>query len=182
MFKHKYNNLRIYFESSTVISSLLWRLTNINTECTDFAALCSSSSADKFYTHADLIFQQDLTPADSATQTAKATTKCLLTMLLLWLTDQPNHQTWTPRGIWGILPKGRRQTPDAKRKWRLLSKQPWGLLTPHHGLPPCHTPLMQWFMLKERRVKKLTYFSGVGHLFYDPLHNIYCHIYKNFTL
>lgn len=138
MFKHKYNNLRIYFESSTVISSLLWRLTNINTECTDFAALCSSSSADKFYTHADLIFQQDLTPADSATQTAKATTKCLLTMLLLWLTDQPNHQTWTPRGIWGILPKGRRQTPDKKESEGCyqstlgsINTSPWITSMPH---------------------------------------------------
>lgn len=178
MFKHKYNNLRIYFESSTVISWLLWRLTNINTECTDFAALCSSSSADKFYTHANFLFQQDLTPADSATQTAKATTKCLLTMLLLWLTDRPNHPT---RNLGNIA---KRKTTNTRRKKKVKAaiKAPWGLLTPHHGLPPCHTPLMQWFMLKERRVKKRTYFSGVGHLFYDPLHNIYCHIYKNFTL
>ncbi len=49
-------------------------------------------SADQLFKNADLIFQQDLAPA----HTAKSTKSWLMTMMLVCLTGQQTHQTWTP--------------------------------------------------------------------------------------
>ncbi len=49
-------------------------------------------SADQLFKDADLIFQQDLAPA----HTAKSTKSWLMTMVLVYLTGQQTHQTWTP--------------------------------------------------------------------------------------
>ncbi len=49
-------------------------------------------SADQLFKDADFIFQQDLAPA----HTAKAP-KCMVNdMVLVCLTGQQTHQTWTP--------------------------------------------------------------------------------------
>ncbi len=48
-------------------------------------------SADQLFKDADFIFQQDLAPA----HTAKSTKSWLMTMVLVYLTGQQTHQTWT---------------------------------------------------------------------------------------
>ncbi len=48
-------------------------------------------SADQLFKNADLIFQQHLAPA----HTAKSTKSWLMTMVLVCLTGQQTHQTWT---------------------------------------------------------------------------------------
>ncbi len=49
-------------------------------------------SADKLFKDADFIFQQDLPPA----HTAKSTKSWLNDHVLVCLTGQQTHQTWTP--------------------------------------------------------------------------------------
>ncbi len=49
-------------------------------------------SADQIFKDADFILQQDLAPA----HTAKNTKSWLNTMVLVCLTGQQTHQTWTP--------------------------------------------------------------------------------------
>lgn len=182
MFKHKYNNLRIYFESSTVISSLLWRLTNINTECTDFAALWFFFLCWQVLYTCRFNFPAGLNTCWQCHTDCQSYYKMFANHVITVVDRPAKSSDLNPTRNLGNIAKRKTTNTRRKKKVKAAIKAPWGLLTPHHGLPPCHTPLMQWFMLKERRVKKLTYFSGVGHLFYDPLHNIYCHIYKNFTL
>ncbi len=71
-----------------------------------------------------------------------------VTMVLLCLIGQQIRLTWTPLRIYGVLSRGRWETPDPTMQitWRPLSKQP-GL--PLHlnsatgWLPPCYTALMQ---------------------------------------
>ncbi len=52
-------------------------------------------SADKLYGDADFIFQQDLAPA----HTAKGTGSWFNDHVLLCLTGQQTHQTWTPENL-----------------------------------------------------------------------------------
>ncbi len=49
-------------------------------------------SADQLFKDADFIFQQDLAPA----HTAKSTKSWLNDHVLVCLTGQQTHQTWTP--------------------------------------------------------------------------------------
>ncbi len=71
-----------------------------------------------------------------------------MTMVLLCLIGQQTRLTWTPERIYGILSRGRWETPDPTMEmtWRPLSKQP-GLslhLSSATGWsPPCHAALMQ---------------------------------------
>jgi len=77
-----------------------------------------------------------------------------MTMLLLCLIGQQTRLTWAPQRIYGVLSRGRWETPDPTMQmtWRPLSKQP-GLplhLSSATGwLPPYHAALMQSFMQKE---------------------------------
>ncbi len=48
-------------------------------------------SAEQLFKDADFIFQQDLAPA----HTAKSTRSWLNDHVLVWLTGQQTHQTWT---------------------------------------------------------------------------------------
>ncbi len=52
-------------------------------------------------------------------------------MVLVCLTGQQTHQTWTPKRIYGVLSRGKWETRDQKMQmsWRPLSKKP-GL--PYH--------------------------------------------------
>ncbi len=71
-----------------------------------------------------------------------------MTMVLLYLIGQKTYLTWTPYGIFGVLSRGKWETPDPTMQitWRPLSKQP-GLplhLSSATGWsPPCHAALMQ---------------------------------------
>ncbi len=49
-----------------------------------------------------------------------------MTMVLLCLIDQQTRLTWTPQRIYGVLSRGRWETPDTTTQmtWRPLSKQP----------------------------------------------------------
>ncbi len=53
---------------------------------------CMLPSAYQLFKDADLISQQDLAPA----HTSKSTKSLLMTMVLVCLTGQQTHQTWTP--------------------------------------------------------------------------------------
>ncbi len=79
-------------------------------------------SADKLYGDADLIFQQDLATA----HTAKVPNASSMTIVLLCLIGQQTRLTWTPQRIYGLLSRGRWETPDPTMQmtWRPLSKQP----------------------------------------------------------
>ncbi len=78
-------------------------------------------SADKLYKDADFIFQQDF--GSTLPKVPKAGS---MTMVSLCLIDQQTHQTWTPQRIYGVLSRGRWETPDPimQMSWRPLSKQP----------------------------------------------------------
>ncbi len=81
-------------------------------------------SADQLFKD-DFIFQQDLGPV----HTAKSTKSWLNDHVLVCLTGQQTHQTWTPSRIYGVLSRGKWETRDQKMQmnWRPLSKK--------HGLP-----------------------------------------------
>ncbi len=67
-----------------------------------------------------------------------------MTMVLLCLIGQQTQLTWTPSRIYGVLSRGKWETPDPTKQ--MISKQP-GLplhLSSATGWsPPCHAALMQ---------------------------------------
>ncbi len=70
-------------------------------------------SADQLFKDADFIFLQDLAPA----HTAKST-KSKMTMVLVCLTGQQTHQTWTSQRIYGVLSRGKWETKKTKKcRW-----------------------------------------------------------------
>ncbi len=79
-------------------------------------------SADQLFKDADFIFQQDLAPA----HTAENTKSWLNDHVLVCLTGQQTHQTWTPSRIYEVLSRGKLETRDQKMQmsWRPLSKKP----------------------------------------------------------
>ncbi len=83
-------------------------------------------SADQLFKDADFIFQQDLAPA----HTAKST------------------KSWLNERIYGVLSRGRWETPDPTMQmtWRPLSKKPglpYHLSSATNWSPPCHAELRQ---------------------------------------
>ncbi len=75
-------------------------------------------SADKFYGDADFIFQQDFSTLPNVPKASS------MTMALLCLIGQQTRLTWTPQRIYGVLSRGRWETPDptTQMTWRPLSK------------------------------------------------------------
>ncbi len=72
----------------------------------------------------------------------------LMTMVLVCLTSQQTHQTWTPERIYGVLSRGKLETRDQKMQmsWRPLSKKPglpYHLSSATNWSPPCHAELRQ---------------------------------------
>ncbi len=101
-------------------------------------------SADQFFKDADFIFQQDLAPA----HTAKSTKSWLNNHVLVCLTGQQTHQTWTPERVYGLLSRGKWETRDQKMQmsWRPLSKKPglpYHLSSATNWSPSCHAELRQ---------------------------------------
>ncbi len=86
-------------------------------------------AADKFYGEADFIFQQDFSTLPKVPKAGS------MTMVLLCLTDQQTRLTWTPQRIYGVLSRGRWETPDptTQMTWP-LSKATWASITPEQ----CH--------------------------------------------
>ncbi len=71
-----------------------------------------------------------------------------MTMVLLCLIGQQTHLTWTPYRIYGVLSRGRWETPDPtmQMSWRPLSKKPglpYHLSSATNWSPPCHAELRQ---------------------------------------
>ncbi len=87
-------------------------------------------AADKLYGEADFIFQQDFSTLPEVPKAGS------MTMVLLCLTDQQTRLTWTPQRIYGVLSRGRWETPDptTQMTWRSLSKTTWASITPEQ----CH--------------------------------------------
>ncbi len=89
-------------------------------------------SADQLFKDTDFIFQQDLAPA----HTAKSTKSWL--NVLVCLTGQKTHQTWTPERIenqWGIVKrKMRNKRPKNTDEPKDTVKETWASIPPHQ----CH--------------------------------------------
>ncbi len=71
-----------------------------------------------------------------------------MTMVLLCLIGQQTRLTWTPLRIYGVLSRGRWETPDPtmQMSWRPLSKKPglpYHLSSATNWSPPCHAELRQ---------------------------------------
>ncbi len=71
-----------------------------------------------------------------------------MTMVLLCLIGQQTRLTWTPSRIYGVLSRGRWETPDPTMQmtWRPLSKNPvlpYHLSSATNWSPPCHAELRQ---------------------------------------
>ncbi len=93
-----------------------------------------------------------------------------MTMVLLCLIGQQTRLTWTPQRIYGVLSRGRWETPDPTMQitWRPLSKQP-GL---HYtgAVPQLIVFTPHWCSNSYKRrpnqvlsAEKLTYFSEAWH-------------------
>ena len=81
---------------------------------------------------------------------------CVLTMVLLGLTDQPTGLTSTPQRICVVLSRGRWETPDPTTQMSLrpLSKQSWASITPqqyHRLITFMPRPLMKKSVQKYSR-------------------------------
>ncbi len=70
-------------------------------------------SADQLFKDADFIFQQDLAPAD----TAKSTKSWLNDHVLVCLTGQQTHQTWTHRESMGYCQEENEKQETKKYRW-----------------------------------------------------------------
>ncbi len=66
-----------------------------------------------------------------------------MTMVLLCLIDQQTRLTWTPYIIYGLLSRGRWETPDPTMQMTRRPKHPFHLSSATGSLPPCHAALMQ---------------------------------------
>ncbi len=67
-------------------------------------------------------------------------------MVLVCLTGQQTHQTWTPERIYGVLSRGKWETRDQKMQmsWSPLSNKPglpYHLSSATNWSPPCHAEL-----------------------------------------
>ncbi len=103
-------------------------------------------SADKLYGDADFIFQQDLAPAHTAKGTKSWFNDHGVT-LLVWPANSPDLNE-NPMRIYGVLSRGRWETPDPtmQMSWRPLSKKPglpYHLSSATNWSPPCHAELRQ---------------------------------------
>ncbi len=77
-----------------------------------------------------------------------------MSMVLLCLIGQQTRLTWTPKRIYGILSRGRWETPDPTMQmtWRTLSKQP--------GLP-LHLSSATWLIVSmPRRIDAVIHAKG----------------------
>ncbi len=86
--------------------------------------------------------QQDLAPA----HTAKSTKSWLNDHVLVCLTGQQTHKTWTPKRIYEVLSREKWETREQKMQmsWRTLSKKPglpYHLSSATNWSPPCHAEL-----------------------------------------
>ncbi len=88
-------------------------------------------SADKLYGDADFISSRTW-HLPTLPKVPKAGS---MTMVLLCSIGQQTRLTWTPKRIYGVLSRGRWETPDPTMQmtWRMLSKQPG--LPLHRAVP-----------------------------------------------
>ncbi len=99
--------------SSAGVGPLCFLKTNVTAPVYQNFGALHASSADQLFKDADFIFQQDLAPA----HTAKSTNSWLNEHVLVCLTGQQTHQTWTHRESMGYCQEENEKQETKKCRW-----------------------------------------------------------------